>query len=260
MMHYLNSASRRRFDHFTLEAALAWGRHQNSDRYQSIKPITFLAERPNQPRHDSLQTSFSFHRHDGYHGATTQPRLSTMNARADPESSLELHRRARDGDAAALDRLLTRYLRPLQRWASGRLPRWARDLSDTGDLVQETLVQTLRNMGTFRPRREGALQAYLRQAVMNRIRDEIRRSRRRPASEDLGEHIPTDGLLSIGRSDKRRLSGTKRPSPSCVTRIARRSSLALSSGKVGKKSPPCWTNRRPPRPASPHSVRWFPSQ
>src|SRR4029450_10705025 len=79
-----------------------------------------------------------------------------MNASADPESSLELLERARDGDAAALDRLLTRYLRPLQRWASGRLPRWARDLSDTGDLVQETLIQTLRNMGTFRPRREGA--------------------------------------------------------------------------------------------------------
>jgi RNA polymerase sigma-70 factor, ECF subfamily len=147
-----------------------------------------------------------------------------MNARADPESSLELLERARDGDTAALDRLLTRYLRPLQRWASGRLPRWARDHSDTGDLVQETLVQTLKNIGTFRPRREGALQAYLRQAVMNRIRDEIRRSRRRPAPKDLGEHIPTDGTspLSIGRSDKRRLSGTKRPSPSCVTRIARR--------------------------------------
>ena len=123
-----------------------------------------------------------------------------MNASADPESSLELLERARDGDAAALDRLLTRYLRPLQRWASGRLPRWARDLSDTGDLVQETLIQTLRNIGTFRPRREGALQAYLRQAVMNRIRDEIRRSRRRPAPEDLGEHIPTDGTSPLDRA------------------------------------------------------------
>jgi RNA polymerase sigma-70 factor, ECF subfamily len=123
-----------------------------------------------------------------------------MNASADPESSLELLERARDGDAAALDRLLTRYLRPLQRWASGRLPRWARDLSDTGDLVQETLVQTFRNMGTFRPQREGALQAYLRQAVMNRIRDEIRRSRRRPAREDLGEHIPTDGTSPLDRA------------------------------------------------------------
>jgi RNA polymerase sigma-70 factor (ECF subfamily) len=123
-----------------------------------------------------------------------------MNASADPESSLELLERARDGDAAALDRLLTRYLRPLQRWASGRLPRWARDLSDTADLVQETLVQTLRNIGTFRPRREGALQAYLRQAVMNRIRDEIRRSRRRPAPEDLGEDIPADETSPLDRA------------------------------------------------------------
>jgi RNA polymerase sigma factor (sigma-70 family) len=184
-----------------------------------------------------------------------------MNASADPESSLELLERARDGDAAALDRLLTRYVRPLQRWASGRLPRWARDLSDTGDLVQETLVQTLRNMGTFRPRREGALPAYLRQAVMNLIRDEIRRSRRRPAREDLGEQIPTDGTSPLDRAiGQERLSDTKRPSPSCVTRIARRSSLALNSGKVGRKSAPCWTNRRPPRPASPHSVRWLASQ
>ena len=35
---------------------------------------------------------------------------------------------------------------------------------------------------------------------MNRIRDEIRRSRRRPASEDLGEHIPTDGTSPLDRA------------------------------------------------------------
>jgi hypothetical protein len=49
-MRYLNGGSRRRFDQLTLEAALAWGRHQNPDKYQSIKRITFLAERPNQRR------------------------------------------------------------------------------------------------------------------------------------------------------------------------------------------------------------------
>lgn len=37
----------------------------------------------------------------------------------------------------------------------------------------------------FEPAREGALQAYLRQAVMNRIRDEIRRKRRKPEREEL---------------------------------------------------------------------------
>ena len=37
----------------------------------------------------------------------------------------------------------------------------------------------------FEPSREGALQAYLRQAVMNRIRDEIRRTARRPGRVEL---------------------------------------------------------------------------
>ena len=40
------------------------------------------------------------------------------------------------------------------------------------------MFRTLRNLKTFEYRHEGALQAYLRQAVMNRIRDEIRRNQR----------------------------------------------------------------------------------
>lgn len=91
--------------------------------------------------------------------------------------------RVRDGDRAALDTLLARYLGPLRRWASGRLPRWARDLRDTDDLVQDTLVASLRNVQTFEPRGDGALYAYLRQAVTNRIRDEVRRRARRPDAE-----------------------------------------------------------------------------
>lgn len=109
----------------------------------------------------------------------------------DPESSFELLERAKAGDSAALNQLLSRYMPPLRRWASGRLPRWARDLSDTEDLVQDTVVQTLRHIGTFQPRREGAFQAYLRQAVMNRIRDELRRARRRAPPEELAEDMPS---------------------------------------------------------------------
>src|SRR5829696_8052644 len=44
----------------------------------------------------------------------------------DPESSLALVERARDGDDEALGRLCARYLPRLQRWAHGRLPSWAR--------------------------------------------------------------------------------------------------------------------------------------
>ena len=104
---------------------------------------------------------------------------------ADGESTFRLIERARAGDQAAIERLFTRHLKPLQRWASGRLPKWARDLADTDDLVQETLAQTFKRIGSFEPRHVGALQAYLRQAVLNRIRNELRRKGRQPPVTDL---------------------------------------------------------------------------
>jgi len=107
------------------------------------------------------------------------------------ESTFNLIERARAGDSEALDLLFARHRKPLQRWASGRLPKWARDISDTEDLVQETLLQTFKRIGDFEPRRVGALQAYLRQAVLNRIREEFRRKGRRPDATDLDD-IPID--------------------------------------------------------------------
>jgi RNA polymerase sigma-70 factor (ECF subfamily) len=104
------------------------------------------------------------------------------------ESTLWLLERAQAGDRVALDGLVARYLGPLERWASGRLPSWARNGTDTQDLVQETLIRTLSRIGGFKPRHEGALQAYLRQALMNRIRDELRRTKRQGG--------PSDGLDS----------------------------------------------------------------
>lgn len=101
----------------------------------------------------------------------------------DFESSNTLILRAQGGDADALERLLARYLPRLQRWASGRLPVAARGMSDTQDLVQEALIGTIRNLKDFSDQGEGALQAYLRQAVMNRLRDEIRRQTVRPAGD-----------------------------------------------------------------------------
>lgn len=103
------------------------------------------------------------------------------------ESTFVLIHRARAGDQDALDRLFARHLKPLQRWASGRLPRWARDMASTDDLVQETLLQTFKRIEDFEPRGVGALQAYLRQAVLNRVRDELRRRGRKPQSVELDD-------------------------------------------------------------------------
>lgn len=79
-----------------------------------------------------------------------------------------------------MERLFARHLAPLRRWARGRLPNWARDLADTEDLIQDALLQTFRRIDVFEVRGSGALQAYLRQAIVNRVRDELRRRARRP--------------------------------------------------------------------------------
>jgi RNA polymerase sigma factor (sigma-70 family) len=116
--------------------------------------------------------------------AGSQDSLESPSA-SEAESTFHLIQRFRSGDKQALEQLFARHLPRLQRWAKGRLPRWARDLADTQDLVQETLLQTFNRIDVFEPEREGALQAYLRQAVMNRIRDEIRRKGRKPAHVEL---------------------------------------------------------------------------
>ena len=114
----------------------------------------------------------------------------------DPESSFELIRRARDGDGAALERLLTRYRPRLVRWASGRLPAYARDITDTQDIVQDALIGTFRNIRDFDTRGEWALQAYLRRAVVNRVRDELRKTKSHPRREELGEDLQAGDAAS----------------------------------------------------------------
>jgi RNA polymerase sigma factor (sigma-70 family) len=116
------------------------------------------------------------------------------------EPSVELIRRATTGDNDALGRLVDRYLPRLRRWASGRLPDYARDLGDTNDVVQDALVGTFRNIERFDNRGEGALQAYLRQAVLNRIRDEIRRNVRRPRRDVVDSAIVDPGTSPLDRA------------------------------------------------------------
>jgi RNA polymerase sigma-70 factor (ECF subfamily) len=127
---------------------------------------------------------------------TRDDRVGESPARAaDAESTFRLIERAQNGDQEALDRLLARHLAPLRRWAHGRLPNWARSMTDTDDLVQDTLVRTFRRIGEFEDRGAGALQAYLRQAVVNRVRDELRQKARRPDATDL-DGIELDGGVS----------------------------------------------------------------
>lgn len=120
--------------------------------------------------------------------AEASPPLAAGVADLSACSSVELLALVRGGRRDAMDVLFARHLAPLRRWASGRLPRWARDIADTQDLVQDTLLRTFRRIDLFEADRSDALDRYLRQAVMNRIRDEFRRTQRygHPAVLDSG--------------------------------------------------------------------------
>lgn len=116
-----------------------------------------------------------------------------MDRPSEEQTSIELLRRVQGGEDAALDRLLERYLPALRAWASRRLPNWARDAMDTSDIVQESLLHAFRHVREFEPQHDGALQAYLRQAVRNRIRDELRKAEHRHRRVTLDSQKPGAG-------------------------------------------------------------------
>jgi RNA polymerase sigma-70 factor, ECF subfamily len=105
------------------------------------------------------------------------------------EATVDLLNRVKTGDDAALERLLERCIPALRRWARGRLPPSARGMLETVDLVQDAVMACLRRLDVFEVRHQGALQAYFRQAVMNRILDIVRQQRRRPDQTDLPDHL-----------------------------------------------------------------------
>ena len=113
----------------------------------------------------------------------------------DLESTATLIRKVHDGEATARDRLFERCLPLLKRWARGRLPRYGRDLAETDDLVQVTLMRALNRIDHFEPERQGAFLAYMRQILLNTVRDEIRRTQRASGKESLEEEFPEEAGL-----------------------------------------------------------------
>jgi RNA polymerase sigma factor (sigma-70 family) len=139
-----------------------------------------------------------------YHRTRTKVTMRDPGTPQKPlESTHDLLSLVRQGDRDALERLYTRCVPSLRRWARGRLPAAARGSLDTQDLVQDTVVNSLRRLDRFESRHEGALQAYLRQAVLNRIRDEARRVTRRPVPSELTDSFESEAAspldIAIGR-------------------------------------------------------------
>ena len=115
-----------------------------------------------------------------------------MTANANTVTSIDMIVRAQSGDEVALNDLCAHYLPRLQKWAERRLPLWALGPVDPYDLVQDTFVHVVRRLDSFEPRHDGAFEGYLRQAFINRLRDQLRWVKRRPTER-----------LDVDRADDR---------------------------------------------------------
>jgi RNA polymerase sigma-70 factor (ECF subfamily) len=89
-------------------------------------------------------------------------------------STESLLARHRAGDRDAADRIFHKLLPNLYRFARGRLPDWARRGLDTQDLVQEALIRVYPRLSSIEVSRPGDLGAYVRRAIENQVRDQIR--------------------------------------------------------------------------------------
>ena len=65
------------------------------------------------------------------------------------QATVTLIGRIRDGDDSAREELFRRCLPLLRRFARGRLPAQRRDMAETDDLVQVTLLRALNNVERF---------------------------------------------------------------------------------------------------------------
>ncbi|MFO0982918.1 MAG: sigma-70 family RNA polymerase sigma factor [Planctomycetota bacterium] len=131
-----------------------------------------------------------------------QPEPGSSSPATSPTTE-RLLERLRGGDGPVLEELFRRYLPRLRQWTRGRLPVTARDLFETDDLVQEVLMHSIEKVQSFQPDRPGALLSYWRQAIMNRIRDEVRRARRVGVRAEPGEEAsdpsPSPLEVTVGR-------------------------------------------------------------
>ena len=105
------------------------------------------------------------------------------------ESTATLLAKVRNGDGSARERLCAFYLPILTKWAHGKLPSYARNISETDDMVQTCLINALDKLDQFVPMHEGAFLAYLRKILLNNIRLEIRKLSNKVTHTDFQDNL-----------------------------------------------------------------------
>lgn len=94
-----------------------------------------------------------------------------------PEQTVELLRRARGGDAGAVDELFRRYAPRVRGLAAVRMGEALVDVVDCDDIVQEALLAARERLQQFEPRSEGSFICWLAAIVQSRVENARRAAR-----------------------------------------------------------------------------------
>ena len=118
------------------------------------------------------------------------PRTVDAAARVGDATICDVVRRSQAGDPDATEALFRYCLPRLTQWARMQMPSVARGYLDAGDVAQDAALRFFTRLAFFEPRSAGEIDAYLRQCVKNRIRDDLRQARLRRCSTDLPHKPP----------------------------------------------------------------------
>jgi RNA polymerase sigma factor (sigma-70 family) len=101
---------------------------------------------------------------------------------------------AQQGDDGAVDALYQRYIKRVESWAHGRLPRKARGPLDTHVFAHDVLVTVLLRLPELRNELERSFKSYVRNAVFNQLAKTTRAAAKAPETDDVTEiDVPRDG-------------------------------------------------------------------
>ena len=156
----------------------------------------------------------------------------------DPERSVDLLRMAQAGDEQARNDLLARYLPRLEAWASRRLPLGVRSMLDTGDIVQEAIIATLRHLDRIEVRTDNAFEIYVKRAVRNRIIDIYRRPKR--MRQELNDALPAPQPSALDevighQAQERYEAALEALSESDCQLVVMHAELGMSTGQIAEE-------------------------
>ncbi len=103
--------------------------------------------------------------------------ITSNSSDPDIPRTVELLRRARDGDRDCLHALIERYRRPLLDRIRLMMGERARTVAESGDFLNEVFVEVLQHFENWQLDSHKALLRWITHIARNDIRDEVRRKR-----------------------------------------------------------------------------------